>query len=56
MLMTQYWIMLILFSVALRDDNIQEFVMTWDEVPQSVTQISSDEIMGKPVQIEDTRV
>ena len=34
-----------LFSVALRDDNIQEFDTRWDEVPLSMPKIPSDEIL-----------
>ena len=33
-----------LFSVALRDDNIQEFDVRWDEVILSMTKIPSDDI------------
>ena len=31
-----------LFSVTLRDDNIQEFDARWDEVPLSMSKIPSD--------------
>ena len=34
-----------LFSVTLRDDNIQEFDTRWDEVLSSMTQIPSDDIL-----------
>ena len=34
-----------LFSVALRDDNIQEFDTRWDEVLLSKTKIPSDKIL-----------
>ena len=52
--MIQYWIMLNLFSVTLRDDNIQEFDTRWDEVLSSMSKIPSDDVLGKSVQIEDT--
>ena len=35
-----------LFSVTLRDHNIQEFDARWDEVLSSMTQIPSDDILG----------
>ena len=34
-----------LFSVTLRDDNIQEFVTRWHEVLLSMTKIPSDDIL-----------
>ena len=34
-----------LFSVSLRDDNIQEFDKSWDEVLLSMTKIPSDDIL-----------
>ena len=34
-----------LFTVALRNDNIQEFVTTWDEILSSMTQIPSDHML-----------
>ena len=34
-----------LFTVALRNDNIQEFDTNWDEIPLSMTQIPSDDIL-----------
>ena len=34
-----------LFTVALRNDNIQEFDTKWDEIPLSMTQIPSDDIL-----------
>ena len=33
-----------LFSVTLRDDNVQEFDTRWDEVLLSMSQIPSDDI------------
>ena len=45
MLMTPYWTSLILFSVTLRDDNIQEFDTRWDEVPLSIFKIPSDDVL-----------
>ena len=30
--MIQYWITIYLFSVTLRDDNVQQFDTRWDEV------------------------
>ena len=44
-----------LFSVTLRDDNIQEFNTRWDEVLVSMTKIPTDEVLGKSAQIENTR-
>ena len=43
--MTQYWIMLILFSATLHDDYIQEFDARWDEMLFSMTKIPSDDIL-----------
>ena len=43
-----------LFSVTLRDDNVQEFDTRWDEVLLSMLKIPSDDIFGKSVQIENT--
>ena len=34
-----------LFSVTLRDDNIQEFETRWDEVPLSMSKILSDDFL-----------
>ena len=42
--MIQYWIMLI-FSVSLREDNVQELETTWDEIMLSLTKIPSDDIL-----------
>ena len=33
-----------LFSITMHDDNIQEFDIRWDEVPPSMSKISSDDI------------
>ena len=43
-----------LFSVTLRDDNIQEFDTRWDDILLSMSKIPSDEISWKSVHIEDT--
>ena len=46
-----------LLTVALRnDDNVQQFDTKWDEILSSMTQIPSDDILGKLVQIKNTRV
>ena len=42
-----------IFSVALHDDNIQEFDTRWDEVLLSMSKIPSDDILER-LQIEDT--
>ena len=42
--MTQYWIMLI-YSVTLRDDNVQEFDTRWDEVLLSMSKNPSDDVL-----------
>ena len=34
-----------LFTIALRNDDIQEFDSKWDEIPLSMTQIPSDDIL-----------
>ena len=34
-----------LFSITLRDDNVQEFVTRWDEILSSMTNIPSDDIL-----------
>ena len=44
MLMTRSWIMLI-YSLLLHDDNIQEFDTGWDEVLLSMSKNPSDEIL-----------
>ena len=55
--MIQYWSTLILFSVTLRDDNVQEFDTRWDEVSLSMSKIPSGDVLGSLyVQNEDTRV
>ena len=36
-----------LFSVTLRDDNIQEFDTRWDEVLLSMSKIPSDDILER---------
>ena len=41
----QYWIKLILLSVTLRDDNVQEFDARWDEIQLSMTKIPSGDIL-----------
>ena len=43
-----------LFSVTVRDDNMQEFDTRWDEVLLSMSEIPSDDIFGKSVQIRNT--
>ena len=35
----------VLFSVTLRDDNVQEFDARWDEVLLSMSQIPSDDVL-----------
>ena len=42
-------------TIALRNDNIQEFDTKWDEILLSMTEIPSDDIL-KIVQIKNTRV
>ena len=34
-----------LFSITLRNDNVQEFDTRWDEVPLSMSKIPSDDIL-----------
>ena len=43
--MTQFLDYADLFSVTLRDDNIQEFDTRWDEVSLSMSRIPSDDIL-----------
>ena len=45
-----------LFTVVLRNDNIQEFDTKWDEILLSMTQIPSDDILEIFIQIKSTRV
>ena len=45
-----------LFTIALRNDDIQEFDSKWDGILLSMTKIPSDEHLGKLVQIKNTRV
>ena len=45
-----------LLTVVLRNDDIQEFDAKWDEILLSMTQIPSDDILEKLVQIKNTRV
>ena len=45
-----------LFFVTFRDDNVQEFNTRWDEFLLSMSKKSSDDVLEKSVQIEDTRV
>ena len=42
------------FSVTLRDDNVQELDTRWDEVPLSMSKIPSDDVLEKSLQIENT--
>ena len=42
--MIQYWITLI-YSLSLRDDNVQEFDTRWDEVSLSMSRIPSGDIL-----------
>ena len=44
-----------LFSVTLRDDNVQEFHTRWDEVLLSLSKIPSDDVL-ESLQTEDTSV
>ena len=43
--MTQLSDYAVLFSVTLRDDNVQEFDTRWDEVLLSMSQIPSDDVL-----------
>ena len=45
-----------LFTVALRNDNIQEFDTKWDEILLSMTQIPSDDILENLYKFKNTRV
>ena len=45
-----------LFTIALRNDNIQEFDTHWDEILLSMTQIPSDDILEGLYKIKNTRV
>ena len=45
-----------LFTIGLRNDDIQEFDSKWDEILLSMTKITSDEILERLVQIKNTRV
>ena len=43
--MIQYWIMLISFSIILRNDDVQEFDTRWDEILLSMTMIPPDDVL-----------
>ena len=43
-----------LFSITLRNDDVQEFDTRWDDVLLSMSKIPSNDIFGKSVQIEST--
>ena len=45
-----------LFTIALRNDDIQEFDSKWDEILVSMTQIPSDDILEGLYKIDNTRV
>ena len=46
-----------LFTIVLRNDDIQKFDSTWDGILLSMTKIPSDDILkGLIVQIKNTRV
>ena len=45
-----------LFTVVLRNDDIQEFDSKWDEILLSMTQIPSDEILESLYKIKNTSV
>ena len=43
-----------LFTIALRNDNIQEFDTRWDGLLLSMTKIPSDDILESLYKVEDT--
>ena len=45
-----------LFTIVLRNDDIQEIDSKWDEILLSMTHIPSDDILGGLYKIKDTRV
>ena len=45
-----------LFTISLRNDDIQEFDSNWDGILLSMTKIHPDDILGRIVQIKNTRV
>ena len=45
-----------LFTVVLRNDDIQEFDSTWDDILLSMTQIPSGDILESLYKIKNTRV
>ena len=45
-----------LFTIVLRNDDIQEFDSKWDGIPLSMTKIPHDDILESIVQINNTRV
>ena len=45
-----------LFTINLRNDDIQEFVSKWDGILASMTKIPPDDILGRIVQTKNTRV
>ena len=44
-LMIPFLIMLILFSITLRNDNVQDFDTRWDEILLSMTKIPTDDVL-----------
>ena len=45
-----------LFSLTLRNDEVQECDTRWDVILLSMTKISTDDVLGEPVQVQNTRV
>ena len=45
-----------LFTISLRNDDIQEFGSVWDGILLSMTKIPHDDIFGRIEQIKNTRV
>ena len=45
MLMIPFLIMRILFSITLRNDNVQDFDTRWDEILLSMTKIPTDDVL-----------
>ena len=45
-----------LFTIGLRNDDIQEFNSKWDAILLSMTKIPHDDIFGRIVQIKNTSV
>ena len=45
-----------LFSITLRNDDVQEFDTRWDEISSTMTKIPPDDVLESLYKMENTRV